>query len=87
MACWRLSWARWAVLVVDHRDARADETGNREHRHAGPKGEGDVGVAQVVEIAQRLDAGRILGGLPMAAAEAAEVDAAASSVRKEDRAL
>ena len=44
-----------AVVVIDHGDARADETGDREHRHAGAEREGGVGVAQVVEIAQRLD--------------------------------
>jgi hypothetical protein len=39
-------------------------------------------VAQVVEAAQRLDTGSLLGRLPVAAAEAAEVDPAAARVRE-----
>ena len=58
-----------AVVAVDHRDARADEARDREHRHAGAEREGGVGVAQVVETADRLDAGGDLGGPPVAAAE------------------
>jgi len=38
-------------MLVDHRDARADEAGDGEDRNAGAKGEGGVGVAQIVEIA------------------------------------
>ncbi len=66
------------VMVVDHRDARAHEAGDREHRDACSQREGRVGVARVVEVAQRLDAGGDLGGFPMPAAEAAEVDVAAT---------
>ena len=44
-------------------------------------------MAQVVEIAERLDAGGRLGRLPVAAAEDAEVDAAAARVREQDRVL
>ena len=44
-----------AVVEVDHRDARAHEPREREHRDAGAEREGGVGVAQVVEVAQRLD--------------------------------
>jgi hypothetical protein len=42
-------------------------------------------VAQVVEIAQRVDSGRFLDGLPMAPVEVAEVKVAAVGVREEHR--
>jgi len=63
---------------------------NRETANTGTparKREGRVGVAQVVEAAQRLDAGAPLGRLPVAAAEAAEVDPAASRIREQDLVL
>ena len=41
-------------------------------------------MAQVVEVAERIDAGRNLRGLPVSAAEAAEVDPAAARVREQD---
>jgi len=63
-----------AVVAVDHRDARAHEAGDGEHRHAGAERKGGVGVAQFVEVAQLLDASGCLCRLPMPAAEAAEVD-------------
>jgi hypothetical protein len=34
-----------AVVEIDHRDARAHEAREREHRHAGTEREGGVGVA------------------------------------------
>src|SRR6266702_6536463 len=74
-----------AVMAVDHRDARADETRDRKHRNAGSEREGGVGVAQVIEAANGFDAGGDLGGSPVAAAEDAEVDPAAARVRDEDR--
>jgi hypothetical protein len=43
-----------AVVMVDHRDARAHEAGDREHRNAGAQSEGRVRVAPVVEVAQRI---------------------------------
>jgi hypothetical protein len=39
------------VVLVDHRDARPDETRHGEDRDAGAKRERHVGMAQVVEIA------------------------------------
>src|SRR5215216_2041258 len=63
---------------------------NRESantRHAGPEGEGGVGVAQVVEVAQRLDPDALLDGLPVPAVEVAEVEVAAACVRKQQRAI
>src|SRR5207253_4469342 len=74
-----------AVVAIDHRDARADEAGDREHGNAGAEGEGGVGVAQVVEPTNRLDARIDLSGSPVAAAEDAEVDPAATRVREQDR--
>ena len=76
-----------AVVAIDHRDARAHEAGDREHRDAGSQREGGVGVARVVEVAERLDAGRDLGGFPVAPPEAAEVDVAPTRVREENRVL
>ena len=73
-----------AVVAVDHRDARAHEARDREHRDAGAQCERGVGVAQVVEAANAFDASGDLGGLPVAAAEDAEVDPATARVRKED---
>ena len=73
------------VVVVDHRDARAHEARDREHRDAGSQCEGGVGMAQVVEVAERVDAGRNQGQFPMTPAEAAEVDIAAARVREEQR--
>jgi len=70
-----------AVVAVDHRDARADETRDRKHRNAGSERERGVGVAQVIEPADRFDAGGDLGGPPVTAAEDAEVDPAAARVR------
>ena len=74
-----------AVVAVDHRDARADEARDGEHRNTGAEREGGVGVAQVVEAANGFDAGGDLRGPPVAAAEDAEVDPAAARVREEDR--
>src|SRR6266550_4453187 len=65
-----------AVVTVDHRDARTDEARDREHRNAGAEPEGRVGVAEVVETADRLDASGDLSWSPVAAAEDAEVDPA-----------
>ena len=76
-----------AVVEVDHRDARAHEPREREHWEAGAEREGGVGVAQVVEVAQRLDPDRSLDGLPLATVEIAEVEVATARVRKQQRAL
>ena len=38
------------VVEVDHRDARAHEPREREHRDAGAEREGGVGVAQVEHV-------------------------------------
>ena len=76
-----------AVVEVDHRDARAHEPREREHRDAGAEREGGVGVAQVVEVAQRLDPDCFLDGLPVAAVEVAEVEVAAACVREQQRAV
>lgn len=76
-----------AVVVVDHRDARAHEPGDGKDRDSGAEGEGRVGVAEVVQAAERLDAGAPLGGLPVAAAEAAKVDPAAARIREQDLVL
>jgi len=72
-----------AVVEVDHRDARAHEAREREHRDAGAEREGGVGVAQVVEVAQRLDSDCFLDGPPVAAVE---VLTALTSDREELRA-
>ena len=74
-----------AVVAVDHRDARADEARDREHRNAGPAGEGGVRVAQVVEPTDRFDADGDLCGPPVAPAEDAEADPATACVREQDR--
>jgi hypothetical protein len=74
-----------AAVEVDHRDARTHEPREGEHRHAGAKREGGVGVAQVVEVAQRLDPGRFLNGLPVPTVEVAEVEVAAARVREEQQ--
>ena len=58
------------------------ETANTD---AGSHCEGGVGMPQVVEVAERVDAGRDLGRFPMTPAEAAEVDMAAAQVREEQR--
>ena len=75
------------VVEIDHRDARAHEPREREHRDAGAEREGGVGVAEVVEVAQRLDPDCCLDGLPVAAVEVAEVEVAAACVREQQRAL
>jgi hypothetical protein len=62
------------VVVIDHGDARAHEAGDGEDGDAGAEREGGVGVAEIIEVAQRLDRSRFLSGLPVAAAVAAEVD-------------
>jgi hypothetical protein len=76
-----------AVVEVDHRDARAHEPREGEHRDAGAEREGGVGVAQVVEVAQRFDPDGSLGGLPLAAVEVAEVEMATAGVREQQRAV
>ena len=75
------------VVEIDHRDACPNEPRQREHRHTGAEREGGVGVAQVVEVAQRLDPDRLLDRLPVAAVEVAEVEVAATRVREEQWAL
>ena len=57
-----------------------------EHRDAGAEREGGGGVAQVVEVAQRLDPDCFLDRLPVAAVEVAEVEMATARVREEQRA-
>ena len=56
-------------MAVDHRDARTDKARDREHGDAGAEREGGVRVAQIVEAADRFDAGGDLGGSPVSAAE------------------
>jgi hypothetical protein len=73
-----------AVVAIDHRDARADETRDRKHWNAGAECEGGVGVAQVVEPTYRFDARGDLRGPPVTAAKNAKVDPAAASVREQD---
>jgi hypothetical protein len=73
-----------AVVAIDHRNARADETRDRKHRNAGAEREGGVGVAQVVEPTNRFGARGDLRGPPVTAAKDAEVDPAAASVREQD---
>ena len=58
------------VVEIDHRDARAQEPRKREHRHAGAERESGVGVAQVVEVARRLDP-RPVSGTPAQARDPA----------------
>jgi hypothetical protein len=74
-----------AVVEIDHRDARAHEARESEHRNASAEREGGIGVAQVVKVAQRLDPDRLLDRLPVAAVEVAEVEVAAACVRKQKR--
>jgi hypothetical protein len=76
-----------AVVEIDHRDARAHEPRESEHRDARAEREGGLGVAQVVEVAQRLDSDCLLHGLPVSAVEVAEVEVAAACVRKQQRPL
>jgi hypothetical protein len=58
-----------------------------EHRHAGAQREGGVGVAQVIEVAQRLYARGALGAFPVATPKAAEVDPPPKGVRKQNLVL
>jgi hypothetical protein len=60
---------------------------NRERANTGAEREGGVGVAQVVDVAQRLDPDCSLDRLPVAAVEVAEVDVAAPGVREQHRVL
>src|SRR5829696_1327787 len=60
---------------------------NRDRANAGTKREGGASVAQVVEVAQRLDPDGFLDGLPVAAVEVAEVEVAAARVREEQQAV
>ena len=60
---------------------------DRESANTGAEREGGVGVAQVVEVAQRPDPDALLDGLPVAAVEVAEVEVAAARVREEQRAV
>ncbi len=57
-----------------------DEAGDGEHGDAGSEREGGVGVAHVVEVAERLDPGGFLGGFPVAAAEVAVAEVATVGV-------
>jgi hypothetical protein len=76
-----------AIVEVDHCDARAHEPRESEHRDACAEREGGIGVTQVVEVAWRIDPGRPLDRLPVAAVEVAEVEVSAACVRKEQRAV
>ena len=73
------------VVAVDHRQARAQEPREIEDRNAGAERKGRVRVAQVVRLAERIDASRILRRLPLAPAEVAQIDVAAARRRKEQR--
>jgi hypothetical protein len=53
------------------------------HSDAGAQREGRVGVAQVVEVAQRVDSNCFLDRLPVAPVEVAEVEMATAGVREE----
>ena len=75
------------VVVIDHRDARAHEAGDGEDGDASAEREGGIGVAQVIEVAQRLGRSCLLGGFPVATAEATEVDPPTTRVRKQDLAV
>ena len=57
------------VVAVDHRDARADEARDCEHRNTSAEREGGVGVPEVVEPTDRFDTSGDLRGSPVAAAE------------------
>jgi hypothetical protein len=74
-----------SIVAVDHRDARAHEARDGEHGYSGPEREGGVGVAQVVEAAERLDTGLDLCPPPVLASEDPEGVPAAARVRKQDR--
>ena len=76
-----------AVVEVDHCDARAHEPRQGKHRDPGAEREGGIRVAQVVEIAQRVDPPCFLDGLPMAAVEVAEIEVAAVGIWEEQWAL
>src|SRR6266511_1934078 len=76
-----------AVVVIDHRNARAHEPRDSKHGDAGAQREGCVGMAHVVEMAKRLEPGHYLRWFPVPAAEAAKVDATAARVREQDRVL
>jgi hypothetical protein len=58
-----------AVVAVDHGQAGAHVAGEVEGRDAGAEREGREGVAEIVDAAERVDPGRLLGGLPVAVAE------------------
>jgi hypothetical protein len=76
-----------AVVEVDHRDARPHEARDGEHRDARAEGEGGVGVAEVVEVAQWVDTGRFLDRFPVPPVEVSEVEIAAEGVGEQQRAL
>ncbi len=59
------------VVAVDHGDARPDESRDGEDGDPGAQRVGGVGVAHVVQVADRLDPGGRLGGFPVAAATTA----------------
>jgi hypothetical protein len=48
-----------AIVMIDHREAGAHEAGEREDGDAGSKREGGVGVAEVVEVADRSGFARV----------------------------
>jgi hypothetical protein len=69
-----------AVVVVDHRDARAHEPRDGEDGDSRAEGEGSVGVAQVKLARRRL----AVGLASSAGGRAAEVDASTARVREQD---
>jgi hypothetical protein len=72
-----------AVVEVDHRGLVPM---NRERANTRTPAR-SAKVAQVVEVAQRLDPDCSLDGLPVAAVEIAEVEVAVACIREQQRTL
>ena len=67
-----------AVVAVDHGQAGAHVARKLEGGDAGTQSEGRERVPEIVDAAEGLDAGRDLGGLPVAVSEVVEVEVAAT---------
>ena len=76
-----------AVVLVDHREAGAHETGQIEDRDAGAECEGRLGVAKIVGLSDRLDAGGNLCGPPVPRAKVVQVDVAAAGCGEQPRSV
>ena len=72
-----------AVVAVDHRQAGSHVARDVEGGDSGTKREGRKGMAEIVDAAERIDAGGTLSGSPLVGPKVVHVEVAATLARKD----